>query len=244
MYKTQIETVLTLDAYARHCFAGCFAINELASLVPPPPPPPPKPSQQATPSRTTTTTKAAAAAMKKGQQQKRQQQQERRWQRRRQQRRPQQQRQQPYDDGFRARRTSCSGNGSSSSSSSQDRAYVINYDESNEPGSHWVVVYDSLSPSSSSPEFFDPAGLPPLDDRIKTYLLGPDYTYNPNVLQQVQGNACGFYCVYYILQRSRNVSADDIVEFLASLSSSSGAGSQSDFYVKDFIYSQFKPVFN
>ena len=238
MYKTQIETVLTLDAYARHCFAGCFAINELASLTPQPPPPS---LQQATLSRTTTTTTtattAAAAAMTKGQLQKRPQQQDRR-----QQRRPQQQRQQPYDDGFRARRTSSSRNGSSSSS--QDRAYVINYDESNEPGSHWVVVYDSLSPSSSSPEFFYPAGLPPLDDRIKTYLLGPDYTYNPNVLQQVQGNACGFYCVYYILQRSRNVSADHIVEFLTSLSSSSGAGSQSDFYVKDFIYSQFKPVFN
>ena len=226
MYKTQIETVLTLDAHARHCFAGCFAIDELASLKPPPPPPP-----QATLPRTTTTT---TAAMTNGQLQKRQH----RRRRQRRQRRPQQ-----YDE-FQARKSS------RSSGSSQGRAYVINYDESNEPGSHWVVVYDSSSSSSSSsPEFFDPAGLPPLDDRIKAYLLGPDYTYNPNCLQQVQGNACGFYCVYYILQRSRNVSADDIVEFLASLSSSSssssGAGSsQGDFFVKDFIYSQFKPVFN
>ena len=228
MYKTQIETVLTLDTHARHCFAGCFAIDELESLTPhlPTPRPPPPPPQHATLSRTA----AAAAAMTKGQLQKRQHR-RRRWQRR-----PQ------LYDGFQAR--------TSNRSSSQDRAYVINYDESNEPGSHWVVVYDSLSSSSSSssssPEFFDPAGLPPLDDRIKVYLLGPDYTYNPNVLQQVQGNACGFYCVYYILQRSRNVSADDIVEFLASLSSSSDVvgSSQSDFFVKDFIYSQFKPVFN
>ena len=231
MYKTQIETVLTLDTHARHCFVGCFAIDELESLTSHlPTPPPPPPPQHATLSRTAA---AAAAAMTKGQLQKRQHR-RRRWQRR-----PQ------LYDGFQARTSSRSR----SSSSSQDRAYVINYDESNEPGSHWVVVYDSLSSSSSSsssPEFFDPAGLPPLDDRIKVYLLGPDYTYNPNVLQQVQGNACGFYCVYYILQRSRNVSADDIVEFLASLSSSSDVvgSSQSDFFVKDFIYSQFKPVFN
>ena len=226
MYKTQIETVLTLDAHARHCFAGCFAIDELASLTSHLP----TPLSRTTTTTTTTTTRAAGTLQKR----------QHRRRRRQRQRRPQ------LHDGFQARRNSLS---------SQDRAYVINYDKSNEPGSHWVVVYDSLSSSSSSssmstPEFFDPAGLPPLDDRIKVYLLGPDYTYNPNCLQQVHGNACGFYCVYYILQRSRNVSADDIVEFLASLSSSSsssssGAGSsQGDFFVKDFIYSQFKPVFN
>ena len=187
MYKTQIETVLKLDAHSRQVFTGCYAIDELA---------------------TTTTTS-------------------------------------------RQRRWKNSGGGGDGAGRFQ-RACIINYDESDEPGSHWVAVYNALSSSrrpthtswsssasSSSPEFFDPAGLPPLDDRIKCYLLGPNYTYNPNVLQQVQGNACGFYCVYYILQRSRSVSANDIIEFLSAMTSS-----RSDYYVKDYIYSQFKPVFN
>ena len=188
MYKSQIETVLNLDAHSRQVFTGCYAIDEL---------------------------KTRAKSSKS-----------RRW---------------PSSGGR------VGGRGRFR------RACIINYDESDEPGSHWVAVYNALSSwpthtsssslssswSSLSPEFFDPAGLPPLDDRIKCYLLGPNYTYNPNVLQQVQGNACGFYCVYYILQRSRSVSSNDIIEFLSAMTSS-----RSDYYVKDYIYSQFKPIFN
>ena len=202
MYRSQIETVLKLDAHSRHIFAGCCAIDELAT--------------------TTTATTSSST--------------DRHW-------RPHHRR--------RGGGGGCSGSGRGGGRRGggirQRRAYIINYDESSEPGSHWVAVFNAVpsylpsssSSSSSLPEFFDPAGLPPLDGRIKFYLLGANYEYNPNVLQQVQGNACGFYCVYYILQRIRGVSANDIIEFLSAISSS-----RSDHYVKDFIYSQFKPVFN
>ena len=121
----------------------------------------------------------------------------------------------------------------------QPGAYVINMDNHDEPGSHWVAVYDD----KKNVEYMDSYGFPPLDQRCLQFVR-LNFSYNSLPLQKPLSNACGFYCVYYILQRSRNVSADDIGEFLASLSSSSGTGSQSDFYVKDFIYSQFKPVFN
>jgi hypothetical protein len=192
MYKSQIETILSLDAHTREAFRGCFAIDELSSLK----------------SRGSTFQNSS----------------------RRRRRKPQERR----------------GDG-------KDSSYVVNYDKSTEKGSHWIAIYHAeRQPSSSSsllsqsplPEFFDSSGLPPLKEELQKYLLGYDFLYNPYMLQQIEGNACGFYSVYYILQRSRGKSADDILDFLTSLNNnSSGSCASSDFYVKDYIYKTFRPVF-
>lgn len=110
-------------------------------------------------------------------------------------------------------------------------AYVINMDDHDEPGSHWVAVYDD----NGIVEYMDSYGLPPLDTRCLLF-LGSDYHYNSRVLQQQFSNACGFYCVYFLIQRSRGHSANTILDMLAR--------TDSGYVVKNFIYSRYKPIFN
>jgi len=109
----------------------------------------------------------------------------------------------------------------------QPGMYVINTDEHDEPGQHWLAIYDK--------EFFDSYGVPPLDDRIVNF-LGGDYTYNVEPLQLQLSRACGFYCVYYLLHRARGHSAKDIIDILKY--------SDSDFVVKRMIYDRYKPLFH
>ena len=104
--------------------------------------------------------------------------------------------------------------------------YVINTDEQDQPGSHWVAVYND--------EYFDSFGFPPLDQRIKDF-MNPTFVYNKVHLQQILTNACGFYCAYYLLERARGQSMEDIVHILMN--------SDSDFVVKSMIFNRYKPLF-
>ena len=113
----------------------------------------------------------------------------------------------------------------------QPGAYIINMDNHDEPGSHWVAVYDDMK----NVEYMDSYGLPPLDPRCLQF-IGPNFLYNSLPLQKPLSNACGFYCVYFLLQRARGHSADMILNMLSH--------TDSDFVVKEFIYSRFKPVFH
>lgn len=147
-------------------------------------------------------------------------------------------------------------------SSNNKSAFVINYDESSQEGSHWVAVFrDTTSTAGGGTpvvEFFDSSGLPPMDERIVEHLLLVDdeddgrggggrghahhghgirtnYTFNPNKLQQLSSNACGFYAVYFILKRSRGCTSDEILKILTR--------TNSDYYVKNYLYSIYKPIF-
>ena len=183
MFKSQISTILRLDAQSRKYFRGVYAIDELNSshvAINE------QPNDQLWLTTTTTATATASDA---------------------------------------AVRSGTAGGG----------AFVVNYDESNKPGSHWVGVFRD---EQGHVDFFDSTGLPPLDDRLRCFLLGPNYSYNPNQYQQILGNACGFYVVYFILQRSRHRKADDILEQL------SACGVDSDYFVKDYVYTRYKPIFN
>ncbi len=114
--------------------------------------------------------------------------------------------------------------------SRQRGAYVINMDNHDEPGSHWIAVFDD-----GSVEYMDSYGQPPFHEQCLKF-LGSDYSYNTIPLQQQFSNACGFYCIYYLLQRARGFSANHIMSMLAR--------TDSGFVVKDFIYSRYKPIFN
>ena len=109
-------------------------------------------------------------------------------------------------------------------------AYVVNYDEHDKPGSHWVAIYVQ----NGSVEYFDSYGQPPLDKRLKTF-VGENFTYNPFQLQQALGNACGFYCTYYILKRSRKSTTYDILSLLTR--------TNSDYIVKNYLYRYYSIVF-
>lgn len=113
----------------------------------------------------------------------------------------------------------------------QRGAYVINMDNHDEPGSHWVAVYID----DADVQYMDSYGLPPLHKECMKF-LGSNYSYNNIQLQKQYSNACGFYCMYFVLQRARGFSAQHIVSMLAR--------TDSDFVVKQFFYSRYKPVFN
>ena len=104
----------------------------------------------------------------------------------------------------------------------QPGAYVINTDKHNEPGEHWLAVYNK--------EFFNSSGEPPVDDYLHTF-LGDNYEFNTMALQNPLSNACGFYCCYYILKRARDISAEAILQTLKQ--------SDSDFVVKRYIYDRY-----
>ena len=111
-------------------------------------------------------------------------------------------------------------------------AYVINTDNHDEPGSHWIAVFCD---KFGRVEYMDSYGLAPLDERCRNF-LGSDFTYNILALQRPLSSACGFYCVYYILHRARGISADSILKLLFR--------TDSDYIVKKFLYSRYKPIFN
>ena len=71
--------------------------------------------------------------------------------------------------------------------------YVVNANEQEKPGEHWLAVNDK--------EYFDLYGLPPQDERL-IEMLGSYVVYNAVPLQQVMSNVCGFYCVYHLLGRA------------------------------------------
>ena len=113
--------------------------------------------------------------------------------------------------------------------SRQPGGYVINLDDHDEPGSHWVAVYDD----GQEVEYMDSYGTPPLD-LLCLQFVGPNYAYNTIPLQQRFSNACGFYCVYFLLQRARGFSAEHILKVLKR--------SDSGYVVKNFLYSRFRPM--
>lgn len=113
----------------------------------------------------------------------------------------------------------------------QEGSYVINLDDHDEPGSHWVVAWRS----NDKVEYMDPFGLPPFDERCLAF-LGSNLFYNSVKLQLLLSSACGFYCVYFIIKRASGLAANSIVDILSRI--------DSDFVVKDYIYSRYKPIFN
>ena len=109
-------------------------------------------------------------------------------------------------------------------------AYVINADNHDESGSHWMAVFCTRDRI----EFMDSYGRSPPDERLLQF-LGSNYAYNTVPLQKPLSNACGFYCLYFLLHRARGHSATSIIELLRR--------SDSDYVVKEYVYSRYKPIF-
>ena len=151
--------------------------------------------------------------------------------------------------------------------------YVINMDNHNEPGSHWVAVYvgsgdsiaavalayrnamvtmvgnemvgnamvgnamagNAMAGNGCRVEYFDSYGRAPSDPRL-LHFLGSKYRYNSIVLQRPLSSSCGYYCLYFLLQRARGVSANEIVYTLSR--------TDSDFVVKNYVLTRYKYVFS
>ena len=108
--------------------------------------------------------------------------------------------------------------------------YIINTHDDDQPGEHWLAVYND----HGHIEYFDSFGRPPLDSRLDSF-LGDNYKYNTTELQQLFSNACGFYCVYYLFHRVRGFTMEEIITVLKR--------SDGDYIAKDFVVRHFKPIF-
>ena len=82
------------------------------------------------------------------------------------------------------------------------KAYTANTDPHDQPGTHWVAMYFA-SPEES--EFFDSYGFPPEMYGMEDYMIRNMTLYNDLPLQELTSDVCGDYCLFYLLQRTRNM---------------------------------------
>ena len=70
--------------------------------------------------------------------------------------------------------------------------YIINLNDSDEPGSHWTVLY-CINDAYSM--YFDPFGFK-APECIEDVLHR--YDYNKKQIQSIDSTSCGFYCIAFI----------------------------------------------
>jgi hypothetical protein len=80
---------------------------------------------------------------------------------------------------------------------------IVNTDPTHLPGTHWTAFYFNKNKG----EFFDSFGKPP-EYYYKTFVEflkkhSIHYVYNSKCLQSVNAKTCGFYCLYYLLQKCK-----------------------------------------
>jgi hypothetical protein len=85
---------------------------------------------------------------------------------------------------------------------------VMNLENSNQPGSHWVSFY--FGPGTA--EYFDSFGLPP-DGRSFDYLnkSGKKVMWNNEKLQLNNSDECGYYAMDYIRGRNSGKSMSQVL---------------------------------
>lgn len=90
-------------------------------------------------------------------------------------------------------------------------AAVINLDESDQPGSHWVAVYMK---SPTSIYYFDSYGLEPFG-KIENFLRNFTHrTVNNCIVQSVNSDVCGHYCIFFLIYCCRGFSFEKIMSLL------------------------------
>ena len=76
--------------------------------------------------------------------------------------------------------------------SNNDECFIMNIDQSNSSGTHWVAV----NIVEGTTYYFDSFGLPPTEE-IKRYCKEPRF-YNSFVFQKPNEVICGHLCLYFL----------------------------------------------
>ena len=97
----------------------------------------------------------------------------------------------------------------SAPSDNESHAYVVNTDNSNEPGKHWVGFF---FPRFGHPEYFDSYGLIPLIPHFYDFLGDRDFFFNNVTLQAPFSNVCGQYCIFFIIGRISGISFETLMK--------------------------------
>lgn len=84
-----------------------------------------------------------------------------------------------------------------------EKAYIINTDNSTDPGEHWVAVYFR----GDQAIFFDSYGFPPEEDYILPFIQrnARRWIQNTEPLQSPWSKTCGMWCIYIIHQLNKGL---------------------------------------
>ena len=103
---------------------------------------------------------------------------------------------------------------------------IVNTDPSGKPGEHWLAIYFNKSKEA---EFFDSFGLSAEQYKFDKYLkyFSRSYVDNKFQIQNFDSNTCGYYCLYFIMLKSRGFTLNEINSLF----------SKNDFKINDFLVS-------
>lgn len=90
----------------------------------------------------------------------------------------------------------------------ENEALIMNLDGMNGNGTHWTCIYCD----NQSCEYMDSYGLPPPENAVEIMkkTKKPIY-YSTSQIQSTNSVLCGYYCVYYIMERDKGESMYDII---------------------------------
>jgi hypothetical protein len=105
-------------------------------------------------------------------------------------------------------------------------AYVFNTHTSEQEGEHWLAIYYDTNGIAT---FFDSFGLDPYYYKFDKFLksTSKEWICNTTKLQSISAMTCGYYCIYFILLKSRNFTLPKLLEL---------------FNKKDYLQNDFKIV--
>ena len=82
-----------------------------------------------------------------------------------------------------------------------DGLYIVNLDNSDQAGSHWVCI-DLRRGKGEKSAYFDSYGLPPPYAAFENF-MNNCYTHNTKQLQHPLSTSCGQWCLYFVLRRNQ-----------------------------------------
>ena len=88
-------------------------------------------------------------------------------------------------------------------------SFVVNTDPRGQKGEHWLALYYDEKGVCT---FFDSFGNNPNYFGLDKYIqrTSTKYEYNNMQIQSLFSNTCGYYCIYFILLKSRGYNLIDI----------------------------------
>ena len=90
--------------------------------------------------------------------------------------------------------------------------YIVNLNDSTQPGSHWVVIHVRSKSTGQLLEYFDSFGLNAPNEVVElSDRLGVYYIYNSTQYQDLNSVLCGYWCLYFVNESRKGKSFYEIV---------------------------------
>jgi len=93
--------------------------------------------------------------------------------------------------------------------------FIINTDNSNKPGSHWVALFID---ENNNAEYFDSFGIFPICCEIYKLLRINNvkkFSFNKNQIQSIFSKNCGIFCILYLKMRCNNFTLKEFINIFS-----------------------------